>query len=65
MITKENGRLENCYLIGYVYGYFYNESNFAISYRIWSFNDLAYAIDTNFGQKVLSKYWLDKLGYKK
>jgi hypothetical protein len=65
MIRKENGMLENCYKIGCVYGYFDNETNFAISYNVWSFNDLAYSIDTNFGKKVLSKYWLEKLGYKK
>ena len=51
--------------MGVVYGYFDNELNFAISYNVWSFNDLAYSIDTNFSQKVLSINWLEKLGYKK
>jgi hypothetical protein len=65
MVTKENGMLENCYLMGYVYGYFKNEPNFAISYRIWSFDDRAYSINTDFGNHVISIEWLEKLGYKK
>jgi hypothetical protein len=65
MITKENGMLENCYLIGCVYGFFDHESNFAIRYRVWSFNDLAYSINTNFGDYILSIEWLEKLGYRK
>ena len=65
MITKENGMLENCYLIGNIYGYFENESNLAISYGVQSFNDLAYSIETDFGSYVLSVEWLEKLRNKK
>jgi hypothetical protein len=65
MITKENGMLENCYLLGYIYGYFDNVTNMAINFTVWSFNDLAYSVDTNFGRYVLSLEWLERLGYKK
>ena len=64
MIRKENGLLENCYLIGYVYGYFQEDKNVAIAFRVWSFNDLAYSIDTNFGKYVITKELLEKLGLK-
>ena len=64
-IRKENGLLENCYLLGYIYGYFDNDINLAIPYQIWSFNDLAYSIDTDFGKFVLPLEWLIKLGYRK
>jgi hypothetical protein len=65
LITNEDGRLENCYLMGCVYGYFENETNLAISYNVWSFDDRFYSIDTDFGKYVLPIEWLDKLGYKK
>ena len=65
MVRKENGMLENCYSLGYIYGYFDNETNLAINFIVWSFNDLAYSVDTNFGSYVLPVEWLEKLGYKK
>jgi hypothetical protein len=65
MIRKENGVLENCYLLGCIYGYFDNETNLAITFDVWSFNDLAYSVDTDFGKYVLTLEWLEKLGYKK
>ena len=64
MVTNEKGIIENTYAIGYVFGFFDNESNFAISYRVWSYNNLAYSIHTDFGRYVLSIKWLEKLEYK-
>jgi len=65
MIRNEKGMLENCYALGCIYGYFDHQTNLAIKLLVWSFNDLAYSVDTNFGRYVLPAEWLEKLGYKK
>jgi hypothetical protein len=51
--------------MGTVYGYFKDEFNLAISYSVWSFNDIGYSIRTDFGHHVITIDWLEKLGYKK
>jgi len=65
MVRNEKGMLENCYSLGCIYGYFDHQTNLAVEFRVWSFNDLAYSVDTNFGKYVLPIEWLEKLGYKK
>ena len=51
--------------IGYIYGYFENELNYAIPYHVWSSNNSDYIIDTNTGSFVIPIELMEKLGYKK
>ena len=65
LVIRPDGRYENCYLYGTVYGYFKGETNLAIPFSVWSFNDKAYSIDLgNEGAFVLPDIWLRKLAAK-
>ncbi|MDR1232037.1 MAG: hypothetical protein LBK61_11650 [Spirochaetaceae bacterium] len=57
LIKKPDGYLENCYLLGYIYGYFKDEPNLAVSLTIWSFNDIAYSIELDRRQYVFPEEW--------
>jgi hypothetical protein len=65
LIKKPNGYLENCYLLGYVYGYFKDEPNLAVSLTIWSFNDLTYSIDLDRMQYVFPEEWYSVIDVNK
>ncbi len=61
MIKQPDGRLENCYVYGVVYGFFEEEPNLALKMQITSYNDLAYSISMRERDYVLPKEWLEKL----
>ena len=66
MIRKPNGLLENCYVCGYVIGYFDEEPGVYIRLDVNSFNDLAYSIELNNGEKhVLPEKYVQLFGINK
>ncbi len=61
LVKQPDGRLENCYMYGVVYGFFGDEPNIAIMMDITSYNDLAYSIRIGADEYVLPEEWLQKL----
>ena len=61
LVKKPDGRLENCYVCGVVYGFFAEEPNLVVRMQVTSYNDLAYSIDVEGTDYVLSEEWVRKL----
>ena len=62
LVKAPDGRLENCYKMGKVYGCFKDEPNLAVSFSVTSFNDKAYSIRLdNTYEYVLPEKWLAEL----
>ncbi len=60
LVKKPDGKLENCYRYGVIYGFFEDEPNLAIRMDIDSYNDLAYSISIGENQYILPESWLQK-----
>lgn len=62
MVKTPNGMLENCYVLGIVYGYFKDEPSLAIPFNVTSFNDEAFSICLDGTEEyVLPDKWLSEL----
>ena len=62
LVKKPDGRLENCYELGVVYGYFKDEPNLAVPFYVTSFNDKAYSIRMDgMHEYVFPEKWLSEL----
>ncbi len=59
LIKKPDGFLENCYLYGTVYAFFEEEPDLVVKMDIFSFNDLAYSIEIEGKEYVLSEHLLE------
>ncbi len=60
-VKQSDGKLKNCYLYGYVYGFVQENINLAILMAVTSFDDKAYSITVGNEEYVLKQEWLDKL----
>lgn len=64
-IRKDNGLLENCYVAAYVFGYFEDEPNIALTMEILSYNDTAYTIslpyEDYYEEYIIPDEWLTEL----
>lgn len=60
MVRKPDGMLENCYLYGYLCGFFAEEPNLAVFMEIFSYNDLAFSVAIEGKTYVLPESWLQQ-----
>ena len=64
LVKRPDGKLENCYGYGYVYGFVKDEPNLAIPLQVMSFDDKAYSIRIEGKDYVLPEKWLEALTAK-
>lgn len=60
LVRQPDGRLENCYECGVIYGFFDEEPNVAIAMPVTSYNDLAYSVTIGGEQYVLPEEWFQR-----
>ena len=60
-ITKADGTLENCYIYGWICGFFEEEPELVIRMAVTSFNDNAYSVSIGEKEYVLPEKWLQML----
>ncbi len=61
LLTNDQGVYDNCYVYGYVLGYFAEEPNLVVHLTVMSFHDLAYSITIDDTKYVLPEKWLAQL----
>ena len=61
LVRQNDGKLENCYVYGYVCGIIQEDINVVIPLEVISFNDKAYSITIDDTEYVLPKEWIDQL----
>lgn len=61
LVRKPNGFLENCYLYGWLCGFFEEDPNLVVKMQVQSFNDLAYSIEIDRNEHVLANEFLQYL----
>lgn len=58
LVRKPDGLLENCYIMGAVYGFFADEPDLASCFYVTSYNDKAYSVSVGDKSHVLAEEWL-------
>ncbi len=61
LVRQSDGRLENCYLYGYVYGFLKDGVNIVMPMAVTSYDDKAYSIAIGEGEYVLPEKWISEL----
>ncbi len=61
LVSKPDGKLENCYFCATIFGFFEEEPYLAIKIHVTSYNDLAYSVHMANEEYVLPNEWYQRL----
>jgi hypothetical protein len=61
LVSKPDGKLENCYFCATIFGFFEEEPYLAIEIHVTSYNDLAYSVHMANEEYVLPNEWYQRL----